>query len=121
VTTSKVASAKGRSVTDRDPVVQPDKPIEPAGCFAVLLGEVDGGYSAPILAGEEAGCPADPAAGVEHLVLPGDLGKFGQLACGDSAHCVKILERAQIIGRKVVEVLSGGDEGMFDVAPGQAG
>ena len=26
-----------------DPLVQPDEPVEPAGCFAVFLGQVDGG------------------------------------------------------------------------------
>jgi hypothetical protein len=81
-----------------DPVVQSHESIEPTGCFAVLLGQVDGGDAAAVMVGEEAGGSADPATGVEHLSLTCDLGQFGQLAGGDSTQGVEVLEYAKVSG-----------------------
>ena len=52
-----------------DPVVQSDKPIEPTGRFAVLLGEIDGGNPAMTPVCDEARSAADPGARVEHFGL----------------------------------------------------
>jgi hypothetical protein len=57
------------SLTDGDPVVQADESIEPTGCLAVLLGEVDSGDSAAVLVGQKTGCSADPATSVEYFVV----------------------------------------------------
>ena len=109
------------SVMDGYPVVQADEPIEPTGCFAVLLGEVDGGDSAAVLVGEEAGCSADPATGVEYFVVAGDFGQFGQLAGCDPARGVEVLQHAEVGGLYVVEIHAGCDQGLFDVVSGEAG
>jgi hypothetical protein len=37
------------------------------------------------------------------------------------AHRVEVLERAEVCGRQVADVLAGGDQGLLDVLPGQAG
>ncbi len=60
-------------VPDRDPVLQPGQAIEPAGNLAVFLGQVDGGDAALVLIRQEACRSADAAAGVEHVVVAGDL------------------------------------------------
>jgi len=106
---------------DRDQVVQPGELVEPAGRVTVLLGQVDGGDPAAVLVGQETGGAADPAAGVEHVVCGRDRGQFGKLAGGDPAHRVEVLEQAEVGGLEAAGVLPGGDEGLLDVLPGQAG
>jgi hypothetical protein len=65
------------SLADGYPAVQADQPVEPAGCLAVLLGEVEGGDCAAVLVGEETGGSTDPATGVKYFVVAGDFGQVG--------------------------------------------
>ena len=80
-----------------DPLVQPDEPVEPAGCFAVFLGQVDGGD--PVIGGvvgDLARRAADPGARVEDCGLRCDPDRVHQLAGGNATHGVKVLELPQI-------------------------
>jgi hypothetical protein len=67
-----------------------------------------------------AGCSADSAAGVEDLVVGGDLDQVGQLGGGDAAHRVEVLQQSEVRGPKVAEVFPGGDERLLDGLPGNA-
>jgi hypothetical protein len=89
-----------------DPVVQSDKPIEPTGRFAILLGEIDGGNPALTPVCDEARSTADPGARIEHFGLTCDADQVHQLGCGNAAHRVEVLEQPKILGRKMAEVLS---------------
>ena len=71
--------------------------------------------------GDVAGGSADPAAGVEDLVVGGDLGQVGQLGGGDAAHRVEVLQQREVRGPKVAEVFPGGYERLLDGLPGSAG
>src|SRR6476659_3199578 len=83
-------------LANRNPPVESDEAIEPAGSFA------------------------DPATRVEHLRLGSNSDHVNQLACGDAPHGVKVLQRREVRWPQVVEILSGGTESTLDVAPGQA-
>ena len=102
---------------DGDLIVKSDKAIEPTGGFAVLLGQVDRRDRAAAPVGDVARGTADPAAGVEYLVLAGDPGEVHQLAGGDATHGVEVLEHPEVGGLEPVEILSGRNEGPLDVGP----
>lgn len=55
-----------------------NEPIERAGGFAVLLGEVDGGHCATTPVGDIVGDATDPTARVENRGLRGDLAQINR-------------------------------------------
>ena len=105
----------------RDLAVQSDQLVEPTRRVAVLLGEIDGRDPAAEPVGEIAGCAANAAAGVEHLVAALDLSELGELAGRDSTHGVEVLEGCEISALQVVQVHAGGQKGVLNAAPGEAG
>jgi hypothetical protein len=108
------------ALPDADLAVEARDLVEPAGRLAVLRGQVHRAHLAAVCGGEEPGGPADAGARVEHAILAGDPGELGQLAGGDAAQRVEVLERAEVRGCQVVRVLARGDEGLLDALPGQA-
>jgi hypothetical protein len=83
-------------LTNGNPSIQPDKSVEPAGRFAVVLGQVDGSDPATTLVGDVAGSTTDPAARVEHLVVGCDSDQVDQLGRGNAPHRVKVLEQREV-------------------------
>ena len=98
-------------------IVQPDEPIEPTGCFAILVSQIDGRHPTPALFGDQTGGTADTAAGVEHILVADDVEQVHQLAGGDAAHGVEILKRCEVCWPKMWEFQARRDEGTFDVLP----
>jgi len=108
------------TLPDADLAVEAGDLVEPAGRLAVLRGQVHRAHLAAVGGGEEPGGPADAGAGVEHAILAGDPGELGELAGGDAAQRVEVLERAEVRGCQVVQVVARGDEGPLYALPGQA-
>ena len=104
-----------------DPVVKPDKLVEPPCGLTVFLGKIHGDHVAAAAFGDVAGGSADSAARVEDLVVGGDLDQVGQLGGGDAAHRVEVLQQSEVLRPKVVEVFPGGHERLLDGLPGSAG
>lgn len=109
------------ALPDADLAVEAGELVEPASCLAVLRGQVHGADLAAVGGGEEPGGPADAGACVQHAVLAGDPSQLGELAGGDAAQRVEVLERAEVRGCQMVQVLARGDECLLDALPGQAG
>jgi hypothetical protein len=104
-----------------DPVVKPDKLVEPSRDLTVFLGEIHGDHVAAAALDDVSSGSADSAARVKDLVGGGDLDQVGQLGGGDAAHRVEVLKQSEVLGPKVAEVFPGGYECVLDGLPGSAG
>src|SRR6516162_3160725 len=108
-------------LTNGDEVAEADDSVEPTVRFAVFVGEIHGDNGGAVAVGDIARGATDPASGVEDPGAACDLRQVHQLGGGVAAHNVKVLQQAEVGGREAVEVLSGGEQRVLDVAARQTG
>ncbi len=92
----------------------PTRRVELSSDVAELLGEVDAGDEAAVVASQQARRATDAAADVEDAVGLRELGGLRQRDGGIATECVELLDRGQRVGFEMFGIVSGLGEPLVD-------